>query len=82
MVDRHYVINETEAYYVRKMFESALKRESRTKLIEELRRAGIKGKRGKPLGYPSIYEILRNEKYTGTYLYTVDEEEDRMDRRS
>ena len=82
VVDRHYVINETEAYYVRKMFESALKRESRTKLIEELRRAGIKGKRGKPLGYPSIYEILRNEKYTGTYLYTVDEEEDRMDRRS
>ena len=34
------------------------------------------------IAYPSIYEILRNEKYTGTYLYTVDEEENRVDRRS
>ena len=82
VVDRHYVINETEAAYVRRMFDSVIKRQPHTKLIEELKREGIRGKRGKFLSYPSIYEILRNEKYTGTYLYSIDEESDRMDRRT
>ncbi len=82
VVDRHYVINETEAAYVRRMFDSVIKRQPHTQLIEELKREGIRGKRGKFLSYPSIYEILRNEKYTGTYLYSIDEEADRMDRRT
>ena len=82
VVDRHYVINETEAAYVRRMFDSVIKRQPHTQLIEELKSEGIRGKRGKFLSYPSIYEILRNEKYTGTYLYSIDEEADRMDRRT
>lgn len=37
---------------------------------------------GKPIKYSQIYEMLRNEKYIGTYTYTPQEEERREDRRS
>ena len=43
---------------------------------------GITGKRGKTISYSSIYEILRNEKYTGVYTYSQTEEENRGDRRT
>ncbi len=37
---------------------------------------------GKPIKYPQIYEILRNEKYTGVYTYSPQEEKNRGDRRT
>lgn len=82
VVNQIYVINELEAAYVKRMFDAALNRKGFTELIEEMNRAGIKGKRGKPIRYPQIYEILHNEKYTGTNLYTQEEEPDRGSRRA
>ena len=82
VVDQRYVINELEAGYVRKIFDAASNREGFTAIIAELSAAGITGKRGKPIKYTQIYEMLRNEKYTGTYVYTPQEEECREDRRS
>lgn len=69
--DQHFIINEFEAGYVRKMFESAIEGSGFKEIILELEKSGIKGKRGKLIKYPSIYEILRNERYTGTYVYAV-----------
>ena len=80
IVNQQFVINEFEAGYVRKMFDCALKRTGFTELIKEMEKAGIKGKRGKLIKYPSIYEILRNERYTGTYVYAV--KSDKHDRRA
>lgn len=74
IVDQQYVINELEANYVRRMFECAASRKGFTDLLAEMNQQGITGKRGKPFRYSSIYEILRNEKYTGAYIYSVDEE--------
>lgn len=82
VVNQEYVVNELEAGYVRKIFDAAANREGFTAVIEELAAAGITGKRGKPIKYTQIYEMLRNEKYTGTYIYTPQEEERREDRRS
>ena len=82
VVNQTYVINELEAAYVKRMFNAALNREGFTELIEEMNRAGIRGKRGKPIRYPQIYEILHNEKYTGVYVYTQEEEPDRGNRRA
>ena len=82
VVNQEYVVNELEAGYVRKIFDAAANREGFTAIIEELAAAGITGKRGKPIKYTQIYEMLRNEKYTGTYIYTPQEEERREDRRS
>lgn len=82
VVDRQYVINELEAAYVRKMFDCALNRKGFTDLIAEMKASGITGKRGKAIKYTQIYEILRNEKYCGVYIYSQDEEMNREDRRT
>lgn len=81
IVNKKYVVNELEAAYVRKMFDAAQARAGFTDLIQEMAAAGITGKRGKPIKYPQIYEILRNEKYTGLYLYSPTEAKNRADRR-
>lgn len=81
IVDKHYAINDLEAGYVRKMFEAAQRKEGMAGLVKEMAAAGIVGKRGKPIKYPQIYEILRNEKYTGVYLYSPVEASRRADRR-
>lgn len=80
VVDRQFVINEFEAYWVRQMFDCAYKRIGFSGLVMDMADAGIKGKRGKPIKYPSIYEILRNERYTGTYVYAT--KSDKFDRRA
>ncbi|MCI8477854.1 MAG: recombinase family protein [Oscillospiraceae bacterium] len=82
VVNQQYVINELEAGYVKKLFDAAVNREGFTAIIAEMAAAGITGKRGKPIKYTQIYEMLRNEKYTGMYTYTPQEEERREDRRS
>lgn len=82
IVNKKYVVNEFEAVFVRKMFDAARDRKGFTKLIEEMAAAGVRGKRGKPIKYPQIYEILRNEKYTGLYVYSPTEAENRADRRT
>ena len=79
--DKHYVINELEAEYVRRIFDAALHRRGFNEIIQELSERGITGKRGKPIKYTQIYEMLRNEKYTGVYAYSVEEEKDRANRR-
>ena len=82
VVHQEYKINEFEAAYVRRMFDCAIRREGFKDLIDEMARAGITGKRGKPIKYPQVYAILRNEKYTGVYLYSMNEEKARDARRS
>ena len=81
VLGRKYVINELEAGYVRRIFDAAANREGFTAIIQEMDSAGIKGKRGKPIRYTQIYEMLRNEKYTGTYTYSTTEEKARSARR-
>lgn len=79
---RHYVVNDLEAAYVRRIFDAAQAREGFQPLLSEMSAAGITGKRGKPLRYSQLYEILRNEKYTGTFVYSPSEEKRRTDRRT
>ncbi len=82
IVNKKYVINDLEAVYVRKIFDAAQARCGFIDLIAEMAAAGITGKRGKPIKYPQIYEILKNEKYTGVYLYSPTEAKKRTDRRT
>mgnify|MGYP005811418199 FL=1 len=82
VVNQEYVINPLEAGYVRKMFDAASQRQGFRSLIREMAQAGVTGKRGKPIKYPQIYEILRNEKYTGVYIYSPNMEKTREGRRA
>lgn len=82
VVNQQYIINELEAEYVRKIFDAAMHRRGFTDIIRELAERGITGKRGKPIKYTQIYEMLQNEKYTGVYTYSPTEEKSRADRRT
>lgn len=64
-----YVINNFEAEAVKLIFKMYLAGEGYTSIINELNRNGFKTKRGSSFGKNSLYEILRNEKYTGVYIY-------------
>lgn len=82
VIDQAYVVNEFEAEYVRRIFSAAANRQGYTEIIKEMGERKIKGKRGKPIKYTQIYEMLRNIKYTGTYVYSPQEEKSRANRRS
>ena len=80
VINQQYVINELEAAYVRRMFDACLRGVKYNEILDDLKTAGITGKRGRALGRPSIYEILRNEKYTGVYVYCPTENGKRRDK--
>ena len=81
VVSQEYVINDVEAAFVRKIFDAAQSGTGFGQVIKEMAAAGVTGKRGKEIKYPQIYEMLRNEKYTGVYLYSPTQEKNRSDRR-
>lgn len=81
VVDRHYVVNPVEAHYVQRIFQCAVERKGFQEVLREMEQQGIRGKRGKVIRYTQVYEMLRNEKYTGVYLYSTSEEKDRAQRR-
>lgn len=66
---RRLVIQEQEAEAVRMIFSMFLKGCGHTEIRDALNRGGYTTKRGKPFGKNSLHEILRNEKYTGVYIY-------------
>ena len=81
VVNQTYVINTLEAEYVRRIFSAAANRCGFKDLVKEMEERGIRGKRGKVIKYTQVYEMLRNVKYTGTYVYSQCEEKERKDRR-
>lgn len=76
-----YVVNEIEAAFVRRMFIACRDGLPYLDILRDLEAAGIRGRRGRPMAYTSVYEILRNEKYAGVYLY-VEGNHDRRDKQN
>ena len=61
---------ENEVQNVRFIFEQfASERKTQAQIARHLNRQGQLGPGGKPWMYWNIYQILRNRKYTGTYLW-------------
>ncbi len=67
-----YVINEYEAEAVRMIFKMYLDGYSYTEIIDVLNSKGYKTRRGVPFAKNSLYAILKNERYTGAYIYVKD----------
>ena len=65
----NYHIDEHESIAVRHIFERYAAGDSYAEIIDWLAKKQYVGKRGKPLGKNSIYEILRNERYIGRYTW-------------
>ena len=67
--EKQYVINNYEAETIRMIFSMKLAGKSYGAIADELNTRGRKTKRGRLWAKNSIYEILRNEKYCGTYVF-------------
>lgn len=65
------VINEWETEAVKLIFKLYLEGYGYSHIIGELNRKGYKTKRGVEFVKNSLYEILRNEKYSGVYTYNL-----------
>ena len=70
IVNRKYVINELEAKAVKTIFEMYLQQASYEEIIKAVNDIGVLyGKRGNKISKTTIYSILNNERYTGTFIY-------------
>lgn len=69
IVDKKYVIDENEAAAVRLIFELYLAGKGYAEICRVLDSKGFTTKGGKPFGKNSLYDILGNEKYIGTYTF-------------
>lgn len=67
--DLKLVINEKESEAVRLIFEMSAEGYGYGETIDKLNILGYKTKKGLPVVKNSLYEILRNEKYKGTYIF-------------
>lgn len=69
IVDQCYTIDENAAPVVRKIFDLYADGMQVKDIVEELNQAGIMTQKGKPFAPNSLQKILRNKRYTGTYIY-------------
>jgi len=69
VVDKKYVINETEAEIVRMMYVDYAKGLTAKEIAENLKERGIRNKFGRYFVVNSIMNMLKNEKYNGTLIY-------------
>lgn len=67
--DMRLVLNDFEAEAVKIIYNMYSDGHSYGQIISELSNRGFKTKAGKAFGKNSLYEILRQEKYTGTYVF-------------
>ena len=63
-----YIANESESAVVKEIFERKSSGESVGSIASDLARRGI-GANGKPATYGWVYNLLRNERYTGIYIW-------------
>lgn len=67
--DKTYIINESEAQTVSDIFHMYVEGISYDTMADRLREKGARTKLGREFRRNSIHDILKNEKYTGTYIY-------------
>lgn len=69
VIDGRYLVNEMEARVIRLIFSMFLEGHGYNRIQDKLNELGYQTKQGKPFGKNSIYEILRNTKYAGCYVF-------------
>lgn len=67
--EKQFVINDYEAHIVTLIFDMYADGKSYNNIIDHMNAKGYKTKTGKTFGLNSISDLLRNEKYIGTYTY-------------
>lgn len=72
--DGYYVPNEN-ARIVKRIFEEYAAGYPKTEICERLNEEGYRNQRGEKFNTRTLYDLLRNEKYIGNYVYTIDKKE-------
>ena len=72
--DGYYVPNEN-AKIVKRIFEEYAAGYPKTEICERLNKEGYRNQRGKLFNTRTLYDLLRNPKYIGIYIYTIDRKE-------
>lgn len=67
--EKNYIINDYEAQAVKSIFEMYASGKSYLDIVDWLNVNGYKTKIGNTFTKTSIYDLLRNEKYCGTYVF-------------
>lgn len=68
-VNKRLAIDPVNAPVVQEIYKSFLDGETMADIGRRLKDRGIVNGRGKPFGYNGIHGILKNERYTGVYIY-------------
>jgi len=71
--DKSYVINEREAEAVRLIFNMYDNGQGYGEILDYLNSHGYKTKLGNSFGKSSMYDLLKNEKYTGAFIFNKSE---------
>ena len=66
---RTWKINEEESQVVQKMYNLCLNGLGAKEIVKEFAKEGIKNRLGNQWSRPHVYYILKNENYTGTYVW-------------
>lgn len=69
IIDGKYIINEHEANAVKIIYSMYLLGHGYSEISAELTKQGFKTRFGKPFGKNSLYSILSNPRYSGTYTF-------------
>lgn len=67
--NKEYVINETEAEAVKRIYDLYAAGNTKAEVAEMMNNAGYRTKNGNKFTHDSLTRILKNERYTGTYIY-------------
>ena len=67
--DKRYEINPDTAPVVREIFQRYISGQSQAQIVDWLNSTGRRTIRGAPFTYDSLRTLLKNEKYTGVYLW-------------
>lgn len=80
--DKKLVINEEEAKIVRLIFQMSADGYGYGETIDRLNIFGYKTKKGNPFGKNSLYDLIRNERYKGTFIFNKRSKADRNNKRN
>lgn len=73
--DEGYYCPNENAKIVKRIFEEYAAGIPKTEICERLNAEGYRNQRGKKFNTRTLYDLLRNEKYIGNYIYTIDRTE-------
>lgn len=79
---KHYLINEDECGIVETIFSMFLEGHGYNQIVTALAEKGYRSRYGRPIGKNVLHDILRNEKYTGVYIFNLASSKDVFGKRN